>query len=214
MPDDKKRDILRPLTPPPGVRAQTAGSIQEAFEEEMTPVEGDTVTQIRKRSEQSAANSKGAYAAIREVRREMNDSINRVDGKVDSLTKTVGDMREDLGEVLGAVRTLAITAETSAKALAEGAIIRVKGAVEAEVHEKKAELDIDTHKEKAHVDEVKSKNEFTRKGLLQLLGIFATIATAVGTAYAAGSGCFSSSDKPAQTKAAEKPDASSPPSGK
>jgi len=195
MAEDNKRDIFRPLTPPPNVRAQTAaGSIAEAFEEEMTPVEGDTVTQIRKRSEQSAASAKGAFAAIREVRKEMHDSVERVDkkvekvdskiekvdGKVDELNRIVGDMRSDVGEVLGKVGILVTMADTNAKAMAETAVIKVK-----------ADADVAAHKEKAGVDEVKSKNEFTRKGALQLLGILATVAGAVATAYAAGSGCFS-----------------------
>lgn len=110
------RDHRRPLTPPAGVRAQTA-SPESEFEGE-TPVEGDAVTQINNRAGRAAASSKAAFGAIGELRRELRASVDRdvrdhqammtssgkIETRVDEIGRHVGDLRESVGEMKGEVK--------------------------------------------------------------------------------------------------------------
>lgn len=116
MPQD--RDKLNPITPPAAVRAQTAQPIHET--DELTPVDGDAVTQMTKRAGQSAAASKAAFREIGELRRELravNDrdvrdhnimmsTSGKIEVRVDEIGRDVADLRENMGEVRGTLHVL------------------------------------------------------------------------------------------------------------
>lgn len=112
MPQD--RDKLSPITPPASVRAQTARP-NEFADDDLTPVEGDPVTQMNKRAGQAASSSRAAFAMIRELRTELRQVNERdvrdhnlmmgTSGKIEARVTEIGahveHLREDMNDVRG-----------------------------------------------------------------------------------------------------------------
>jgi chromosome segregation ATPase len=80
MADD--RDVRKPKTPPAGIRAQTAGE-PDFVSEEMTPVEGDPVSQINTRARNAAHNSRQAVVRLVET----NAKLDGYQAKVETYMK-------------------------------------------------------------------------------------------------------------------------------
>lgn len=153
------RDKLRPHTPPPEVRAQTAPPTADFASEDLTPVEGDPVTQIGKRAARADASSRAAFGAIGELRRELravNDrdvrdhnlmmsTSGKIEARVDEIGRDVADLRENMGEVRGTLHVLVNQLEADRK---EREIERREAAerermrVAVEVKEREAEIEV------------------------------------------------------------------------
>lgn len=130
MPGDD-RDVRKKITPPVGVRAQTAQP--ESFEDE-TPVEGDPVSQINTRARSAAHNSRQAVNKIgvldaklegyqrqvdtyfgldqaehKRIYAQLDSQSQKLDdvrSDVGDLKTDIGDLKGDVGEVKGALETL------------------------------------------------------------------------------------------------------------
>lgn len=169
MADDRDKLVRKHPTPVAGVRS---GTQNDDFEQEAeTPVDGDPVTQINTRAKNAAANAKGAFAAIREVRTELRDAVKRdeedhkrisnsmekIEGKVDTLSSQMGGVRERVGEMTGHMATL---------------IAQAKATIELDTAKKKEEIE-DT----AHIR--KTKRELSAKVVMTILGAVGAILTVV-----------------------------------
>lgn len=199
------RDKLKHVTPPAGVRAQTARPVNESFEEE-TPVDGDPVTQINTRARNAAASSKAAFGAIGELRRELRASVDRdvrdhqsmgasislINTKVDTLNEHVGDLRESMGEVRGTLHILVNTLEAERvaredsarlKAITEAEIKKADALADAEIKkaEAVAEINVDAAEKLAELDETKDRAKHKRKIGLKVLAAFLTLLGLLGT---------------------------------
>jgi seryl-tRNA synthetase len=123
MPGDD-RDVRKKITPPAGVRAQTAGEFSDPDE---TPVEGDPVAQINTRARNAAHNSKQAVTKLVVLDAKVDGYQRQVDTyfeidqaehkriyaqldsqseKLDGVRSDIGDLKGDVGEVKGALETL------------------------------------------------------------------------------------------------------------
>lgn len=194
------RDKLNPITPPEVVRAQTAKP--EFDGDDLTPVDGDTVTQIGKRAGQSAAASRAAFREIGELRRELravNDrdvrdhnimmsTSGKIEARVDEIGQHVANLREDMGEVRGTLHVLVNQLEADRAERAEAA--KMKAIVE--VEERKLELEVkktravseikveETAKVTKLEDEVDEKKT-SRKIKLKIIGAVVAILGVLGT---------------------------------
>ena len=192
------RDKIRTITPPAGVRAQTARPLAESFDEE-TPVEGDPVSQINTRAKNAANNSRAAFGAVAELRREvranndrdirdhevMTTSMDRIMNKVDELGTHVGDIRESMGEVRGKLHILvnelaadrAERAESAKiKAVTEAEIKKAAAVADAEIKKAEAVADAEIKKAEAvaEIDETKEEAKHRRARNLKILGAILT----------------------------------------
>src|SRR5574338_422897 len=180
------RDKLRTITPPAGVRAQTARPLAESFDED-TPIDGDPVSQLQTRAKNAANNSRAAFGAIAELRREVranNDrdirdheimmtSSDRIMVKVEELSSHVGDIREPMGEVRGKLHILVNELAADRAERAESA--KIKAVTDAEI--KRAEAVAELH-------ETKEQQKHRRARNLKILGTILMILGALATALA------------------------------
>lgn len=204
------RDRLKVKTPPAGVRAQTARP--ESFEED-TPVEGDPISQMTTRAKNAANNSRAAFGAIGDLRRQLTaaverdvadhdrlyDSVNRVDRKVDEigsvqkeLLRDMGELRENVGETRGIMQQLVTQLEADREERMEAA----KARAIIELEEKKAELEVkkvgalseikveETAKVTQIADEADSR-KVRRKRSLKVIGGAIAVITALSTVLGA-----------------------------
>lgn len=154
------RDKLTPKTPPPAVAEQLARRADSQFgEEELTPVFGDPVTQINKRAKDAAGAARGAFAAIREVRKEMNDAhramndrSDKLADKIDAVQGEVSDLKGKMGEVSGKMTMLIDAHKEQARIHGDVLVMRAKAETDLETHERKTELEVFAAREKTDLE--------------------------------------------------------------
>lgn len=217
MPGPEDRDIRRPKTPPAGVRAQTAQP--ESFEDE-TPIDGDPVSQINTRARNAAHNSKQAVTRIavldakvdgyqRQVdtyfeldQQDHKRIYQQLDATIDTLNTiqtSIADIRGDVGEAVGAVRTLTATIQEKAKVdtareIAKAEVDAKAAIVKVEIEQAQAESDVAIEQKREIVKaEIEHKRElatiedrvdtarFRRKRSYKILTIIGAIISAIVT---------------------------------
>lgn len=190
MAANEDRDKLKRSTPHAGVRAQTAqpiAAVQTAYEsfEDETPIEGDPVTQINARAKNAAASARGAYSAIREVRKElqvavdrdiadhrvMTASMSQINAKVDTLQDHLADVRENMGGVIGKLDGIWDSLVEERRARVKSAELRTVAAIEIEKHEAIVEI-----------DDGKAEADHRRKFRYRILVIVGSVVTGLVTA--------------------------------
>lgn len=203
MPGDD-RDQYSPKTPPPDVAEQIARPSQRADSsfgaDEPTPVFGDPITRIEKRTKDASGASRAAFAAIREHRvetrdqyRMLNDRSDKLSDKIDAVQSDMSDIKGVVGELSGKMDIIAQQHSDTQKALLETTTLKIKAETDLETHRQKAELELTTQKQKSDIEtdaEVKKHTLLKWGTIFKVAGAFGiAVASVIGTISLAGVHC-------------------------
>lgn len=220
MPKDPpdKRDLYVEKLPPADVAEQLAPRTyprpDSAFSEhETTPIFGDPITRLEKRTKDASGAARGAFAAIREVRmemkeghRDMNTRIDRNTDKMDNLQSEISNVKEDLGDVKVAVATIATKMDavlevnnkatdaliSAQRALVESATLRIRTDTDLDAHRERTEIELTAKRENAELEltakreraEIDETNEQRRDRRKRIWWALGIVGAAITTALA------------------------------
>lgn len=200
---DHERDILRPKTPPAGVRAQTAQPLIRR-DDDTTPPAGTPLIDelaIRARRTQHETTrtldvSQSTLERVGDVRREMGARIEAVDAKVERLdarievmSDRVGDLRESVGEIVGTLAGITTTLAEDREERRNHSMMRVtafQADVEIDKTRQIAEVEVAKTGQLVEIQDKAAINEYRRKKFLQVLAIVSSIVALISTTIAAG----------------------------